>query len=53
MRSLSQMWYERWGCALGGARYFEGETEHYCRHMLIAQMNMVCYEAQEWAGARK
>lgn len=52
--NITNMWHSRWKL-LSDALKYGGlcEKQHYSAQAAIAQMNYVCYLAQEWAGARK
>ena len=47
--NLTNVWFQRWQMAIHGMKHCGNASGAAC----IANMNYVCYLAQEWAGARK
>jgi len=48
-KSLAEMWKRYWLSQIKLMKTFGIGP----RSAMICQMNMVCYEAQEWAGAKR
>lgn len=48
----ANFWWQKWTAAMVMAKR-SPSPEFWCREAVIAQMNAMCYRAQEWAGAQK